>query len=536
MPALELEDLLLQSESRLCWLSRVKAAKLARAAKTGVAPDVDTHEAERDAVLADDHVLSRLEHAYNHAAPDTVVHRRSALLLSAALEARLSAESGQRRALRQVSALVDSFRGPVGRERLALDGLRLTLRRDPSRARREQAWNTLAQLARLVEPFQRESLAGLAGSWAPRRGPEPVSFWDQPLSPFRVEWGHVDLPCIATRFLEETQYLVDRQLHHVARVLRVRSPRAYDLDFGRQALSQRYEARFAPADAAPSIARGMRACGLPIDTLPLDPLVDPKWLPLSHAGWPPVDWATYPIPGEGADDETPLVARARVRPRVILVADFRGGSQSGWVELASSTGAGLSVLFGRGGFLAERRSLPGLDPAALIVASLLSEPNWLAGQTAMPRSEMSGYLALGCLRSGVLHGMRSRVLAAMALASWRVLSDPQIDPAQAVIEALAGATGIDDAGRLWPLDFAVSSHPAYWASLFLNEVAVSQVARYLRREHGRIMGDRRTGEVLVECFWRHGALVTLADAVQSATGEPLGEGSLVIELRETTSV
>lgn len=533
MPTVELETLLLESESRLCQLSRLRSRELATAARTGIPPEDHDRRPETDALLADERILTRLEHAYRHASPESGLHRRSALWLSAALRTRLEVESGQRRAKRQVSALVDSYRGAVGHERRGLDALRLVLRRDAQRARRQQAWRALGELAGLVEPFRRQALAGLSACWSPRRGPQPVSFWDQPLSPFQLEWGAVDAAGLAERFLERTAGFAERFLHHAGQALGSRAVRAWDLGYAVYELSRRYEAWFPPADATASLSGGMRACGLPIDGLPLDPLLNPKWLPLRHAGWPPVDWAGYPVPGDSAHDALPATAAARIRPRVALVADYRAGAQLGWVQLATATGAALAVLFGRGGHLAERWSPPGLDPASLIVADLITEPNWLAGQTAMARSEVPGFLAVGCYRSGLLLAVWVRALAAMALSSWVEMSGHGTAGRPSGGGPLARATGVEDAGLLRPLDFASLECPAYRVSLFLHELAAAQIRRYLRREHGRIMGDRRTGEFLVECFWRRGALVPLGDAVRAATGDPLGPEALAAELEAT---
>jgi hypothetical protein len=145
------------------------------------------------------------------------------------------------------------------------------------------------------------------------------------------------------------------------------------------------------------------------------------------------------------------------------------------------------------------------------------------------------FLALGCLRSGLLYGVYLRSLAARALISWQLLGDPSLDPPAVAEELLRHATGAESAGRLCALDLASAVHPAHWASLFLHETASAQVREHLRREHGRIMGDRRTGEMLVECFWRHGQLIPVTDAVRAATGAALSEAGLIAELERATS-
>ncbi|MDP2870978.1 MAG: hypothetical protein Q8P31_00315 [Bacillota bacterium] len=538
MPTLQIEDLLAQAQAELCCNAREEADALWTGVRKGGAPTGTggSYEGRRAALLADEQVMFRLENLYRSSSGATPLGRRAALWLSLALGQQAAAQSGQRRLLRQAAAVVDSFRGQVGRDRLAADDLRLVAARDPDRGRREQAHVALAGLARSLAPMVRDALAGLAQAWSPDRpGENAVRYWHQPLSPFRLDWGEVDLPAIVEGFLAATDELAGRFAHFATRALGLRSLRPWDLDHAVLQLSRAHDAHFPPADASAGLVRGMRACGLHIDGLPIIPELQPRWWPPELRGLPGVGWTVLAVPGEaalqsGRGDE-PAVTRARVRPRTVVVADYLLGSQYGWVQLAKATGAALGVLYGRGGFLAERSAPPRLDPAALIVADLSTEPNWLAGQTSLARSEVSRFLSVGCLRAGLLQTALLRQIAARAALAWGIMANPDLDPAPAAAELLARAGGAGSVdGHTYALDLATLDEPGFWPSVFLCELAAGQARAFLRREHGKLMGDRRTGEFLVEYFWRPGRLLPLGQALRAATGTALDARHIVEEL------
>ena len=275
----------------------------------------------------------------------------------------------------------------------------------------------------------------------------------------------------------------------------------------------------------------MRAVGLPVDSLPLRPELSPGWLPLANSGWPAVDWiAVSARPGSTAawrEGAKP----APGRPAIGVAVDPRAGSQWTFAGLANATGVGLGLLHNRGGHLAGRTGALGLTPGAPAVSGLLTEPNYLAGQTSLPRSELPRYLAVGCVRSGLLRTVWLRMVAARAAATWAVMSEPDGAPGPVWAEWLGRATGLTYESDLFALDTATLAEPCFWPRLFVAELGAGQVLGYLRREHGRLMGDRRTAECLIECFFRHGALAPAARAVELATGEPLGLRSEVEQLR-----
>jgi hypothetical protein len=353
-----------------------------------------------------------------------------------------------------------------------------------------------------------------------------------------MDWGNVDLPAIAGSFLDATEDLQQRFIHFAGRTLGQRTLRAWDLDYAVLQLSRGFDAHFPAADATAGLVRGMRACGLNIDGLPIIPELQPKWFPPERRGLPAVGWAALAVPGEAAlRGEGSVTARARIRPRVVVAADYLPGSQYGWVQLAQATGAALGILYGRAGFMAERVLPPQLDPAALIVADLVTEPNWLAGQTSIARSDVLRFLSLGCLRSGLLQTAILRQTAARAAAAWLAMSHPDLDPAPEAARMLARAMGVGGMdAEMSGLDLATLSEPGFWPSVFLCEIAAGQARAFLRREHGKIMGDRRTGEFLVEYFWRPGRMLPIAQALEMATGAKLGPADTAKELERAANV
>jgi hypothetical protein len=530
---LQIEDVIAQAEAELCCLAREESETQWAAVRRGIPPAAGNIEARRDPLLGDEQVQFRLENLYRGSSGTTSLGRRAALWLSMALRSQVSAQAQHRRKLKQAIALVQSFGGQVGRERLGIQGLRMVMVRDSDRTRREQAYLALAALAKALWPPQREVLAGLSQAWSPARpGAGKVTYWNQPLSPFHMDWGAVDLPSLAARFLDATDELQQRFVHFAARMLGLRSLRAWDLDYAVLQFSRNFDAHFPVADATAGLVRGMRACGLNIDSFPIAPELHPKWFPPERSAVPAVGWATLAVPGEAAlRGDATVTARARIRPRVVTSADYGPGAQYGWVQLAQATGVALGILYGRGGFLAERSLPPQLDPAALLVSDLVTEPNWLAGQTSIARSEVPRFLYLGCLRAGLLQTVAMRQTAARAAAAWQVMAQPGDDPAQEAARMMARASGVSGIDMNMPgLDLATFAEPGFWPSVFLCELAAGQARAFLRREHGKIMGDRRTGEFLVEYFWRPGRMLSIAQALAMATGGPLDPAHLAAEL------
>jgi len=520
MSSLDLLDLLGQSEAYLARAQRGYGAGIWRAVKGGSPPDEGAHHDRIERILADDTVLVRLEAAYRREGIDALVRRRAARWLSAALVSQIDSQTGALARRRQTAALLGSFSGAVGRERLDVDGLRVTLARDNDRGRREQAYRALTGLAQSLLPIVHEGVALAAGAWSKDRPGRDTTFWRQPLSPFALDWPEMDLPGMVASFLAQTEPLLERFHHLGTRGGGVRSLQPWDWEHAVLQLAAPYERYFPPADHAASLARATRACGLIIDTQPLSLELAPKWLPQANSGWPATDWLAVGMSRESRAGSG-IEASRLLRPELGLAVDGRLGSQASLGSLARATGTALGVLLCRAGYLAERRIAGGIDPAAVTLAALLTEPNFLAGQTSMPRSEISSYLAVGSLEAGVLRAVRLRRIAALAAAAWQVVLAPGTDPGPVAAHWLREATGVTWDGGVAGLDLATLVDLAYWPATFLAELARGQIVGYLRREHGRLMGERRTGECLVECFWRYGGLATSTRAIELATGHAL---------------
>ncbi len=539
----DLDDLLDELDTSLSQLDRRHNRRLWSAVRGGPVPDVPAHadyQARLDRLLGDEDVAMRLDAAFRREGADRVRRRRSALWLSQAVATQAARQARAGAAVRQNAAIVQTFTAALGRERMGIDGLRSVLEGDPNRSRREQAYLALVGLARSLSTVFRETLAAHAAAWTPR-GPGLTSgagLWRQPLSPFTLEWQETDVAAVADKILRDTLPLLERFQHLAARAAGVRTLRAWDIQYALGRLAEPYERYFPGAGAATAIANGMRACGLPIDSLPLDLELAPRWLPLDQKGWPGRRWSVYPMQRSGAEQRqatglegVPGASRRMARPEVGVAVDPRPGLQEGLLALAHGVGAAVGIIHCRGGFLAEYRYGHRVDVAGAVCGFLVSEANWLAGQTAMPRSEVAGYLAVGCHTAGVIRAMRLREAAARAKAVWlaagerrRDGGDAEADVLEAGAQLLQQAFGVPFDAEFLALDTAILTDPTVRAALLLRDVAAGQLAVYLRREHGKLMGDRRTGECLVECFWRHGALAPQPAALRLATGTGLDPG------------
>ncbi len=567
-PSLELDDLLIELDFGLARLDRGHNRRLWSMVKTGTAPGPPSgpgslaasgsaaHQAQWEKLLAGEDVAMRLDAAFRREGADRARRRRCALWLSLAAATEAKRQAKVESAMRQAGTMTDSFAAAVGRERLGVDALRATLARDRDRGRREQAYLALASLARSMAQLYRDTLQAHSAAWTPRaaapggavapRGdvapggavaaPPRAGLWRQPLSPFVLEWQDVDVAAVADRILRETGPLLERFGHVAARAAGVRTLRAWDIGYAAWRLAEPYDRYFPAADMPTAIANGMRACGLPIDSLPLDLELSPRWLPLELSGWPERRWAVFPMQrsvAQAAGEPGPAGATRRLpRPEVGVAVDSRSGFGAAAVDLALATGAAAGIIHCRGGFLAEYRYGRRADVGSAVAGFIVAEPNWLAGQTTMPRSEIPGYLALGCQAAGLLRAIRLREAAARAKAVWLAVGGGGDGPdaLEAGADLLGQAYGVPFEAGLGALDTATLADPAARPADLLSEVAAGQLAGYLRRDHGKLMGDRRTGECLIECFWRHGALAPQPAALELATGAGLDPGPEIDEL------
>jgi hypothetical protein len=528
---LDLKDLFERCDRSLAALERQHGASLWRAVRGGPPPDAALHASRLERLLTDDSILARLEAVYRRESADPGIRRRASLWLSAALSSQAERQAGMARHQRAAGELLASYAGTVGRERPGPDDLRQILCRDASRDRREAAYTSLLRLGASILPSLRDALGELARAWLPSRpfAGQAAGYWTQPLSPFALRWPGIDVPAVAREFLDATAPLLDRFLHLGARSAGVTRLRPWDWDYAQHRMAAGYD-RFLPAgDLLASLSRGLRTCGLVIDSQPIHPELAPRWMPPSRSGLPPVEWLTVAtmrpspaMPGQLAQPdlaEAILLAGARPpRPEVGVAVECRQGTQQASADLARAVGAALGVLLCRAGHLAERLEASSLGPAGAVLAQVTCEPGFLGTHTKMARSDIDTYVAIGCRSSGLLRAVRLRQAAALAATAWQVMLEPGTDPGPVAQDWLRRATGMSWDASLAGLDLATLGDPAWWPGAFLAELAAGQVAGHLRSEHGRLTGDRRTGECLVECFWRQGAMVPFTSGVRMATG------------------
>lgn len=517
---LETPDLLNAREAELARCELSFGHQLWRAVRGGMPPNPAAYEDGRDRLLGDDSDLVRLEALYRRDGAEAALRRRAALWLSAAAWHRTLRRARFGALLAQLTPVLFMYRGRVGNQLLDLDALRRSLLVDDDRHRREQAYMSLVALAGETGGLVADMRTSLVRAWEAEAGggPEP-GFWNHPLAAFAPEWPGLNLIELADKYLDRTEPLLGRFRHLAGEALKTSQLRAWDVTFGLHALAARYDHFFADAHQLSSLSTSLRSAGLPTDGVPLAVATQPAWLPMGLSGWPGSDWLAVGM-GIGAGRLSDQWSGGRGLSLGIAVGGARG-SQSFGQDLARATGAAFGTWHGRAGHLARRRQAGGLDPAGALLGALTVEPEHLTHHTEMPAGEVSTYRAQGCPRSGLLRAVELRLLAAYAAAAWMLFADPDQDAASVTGSWLSRAAGTQVDGRLLPLDLATLIDPAHWPLLFVTEIAAGQLAEHLLTEHGKLVGDRRTAECLVECFWRHGMLVPAQRALELATGSTL---------------
>jgi|GEM_PF-2406281 len=532
---LESPDLLDAREAELARCELRFGRQLWQAVRGGVLPDYAASEDECGRLLGDDSDLVRLEALYRREGAEAALRRRAALWLSTAAWHQTRRRANFGALFAQLTAALLMYRGRVGHELLDLDGLRRSLLANDDRHQREQAYLGLVALAGETGELVADMRSGLVTAWATEAGvgAEP-GFWKHPLSAFALEWPGLDLIELAGGYLDRTEHLLDRFGHLARELLKVSRLQAWDVAFGLRALAARYDRFFAGAHQSSALSASLHSAGLRTDNVPLAVAAQPAWLPMGLMGWPGRDWLAVGM-GTGAGHLGGQLPDRRDLSVGIAVGGPQG-PQSFGQDLARATGAAFAMWYGRAGHLARRRRAGGLDPAGALLGALMVEPEHLSRHTELPAGEVSTYLAQGCPRSGLLRAIELRFLAAHAATAWTLFAEPDQDAASVAGCWLSRAAGTPIDGRLLPLDLASLIDPAHWPLLLVTEIAAGQLAAHLLAEHGKLVGDRRTAECLVECFWRHGRLVPAQQALELATGSALDLGAEVAAISSHAGV
>lgn len=514
---LDLSDLFSRLDAQLATIEGQWGSRRWQAVRRGGRPDRQGYDSALRQVLCDPAALARLEAVYQRESAEPRLRRRAALWLSASRSYEAAERSGLPGFQAAAAGVLDSYRASAGAPALGAGALRQVLFRDPSRARRQAAYAGLARLGGLLSPLVRDALAGLGQAWARPGGDSgpPSSYWGHPWSPLALGWPGTDLLGIAGQFLEATSPWLERFAHLAQALLGVQRLGPWDWEYAQHLMGRPYDCLLPEADLRATLAQGLRSCGLDPGEQPLWPELAPKWMPLGCAGLPPTGWWAVPvIPPE--DRPAPTAEMT-----VGLAVEGRLGPQMALANLAQAVGSGLGALRCRAGYLAGRQ--PGLAPTppGALLALVAFEPPLLAGRAKAGAGDIDTYIVAGCRSAGLLRAMHLRQLAALAATAWQVMLRPGADPGAIGQEWLNRATGMAWDGAWAGLDLATLEDPGCWPAAFLSELAACQIAGFLTSEHGRLAGDKRTGECLMECFWRHGALVPLAGGVRLATGGAL---------------
>jgi peptidyl-dipeptidase A len=176
----------------------------------------------------------------------------------------------------------------------------------------------------------------------------------------------------------------------------------------------------------------------------------------------------------------------------------------------------------------RRESPPFAEAMACLWERLAWEADWLAGRDGAPFDQSETWRRAWAGRT--LY--RLRLFMAQATFEYRAYQALDGDLMELWREIYQSYLGVPcERAPGWANSSSWTSHPVYLQNYVIAEAIASQTVAALRRRFGRLIGEPRVGDWLVEHYYGPGASLPWRHKVLRATGAPLSGRDLAADLQ-----